>query len=76
MRMRACNRSLRRRWEGMADVKFLVDRRGVPVKRFKPAFDPLDFEADVRASLIIPIQPPYCYKALSFPIPNHIIIPI
>ena len=32
-------------------VKFLIDRRGVPVKRFKPAFDPLEFEGDVRLLL-------------------------
>jgi glutathione peroxidase len=32
-------------------VKFLVDRNGVARKRFKPAFDPLDFEADVRLLL-------------------------
>lgn len=32
-------------------VKFLVDRDGQPVKRFKPAFDPLDFEGDVRLLL-------------------------
>ena len=30
-------------------VKFLVDREGLPVQRYKPAFDPLDFEGDVRA---------------------------
>ena len=34
-------------------VKFLVDRNGQPVKRYKPAFDPLDFEDDVR--LVSPI---------------------
>jgi glutathione peroxidase len=28
-----------------------VDRDGVARKRFKPAFDPLDFEADVRLLL-------------------------
>lgn len=28
-------------------TKFLVNRQGVPVKRFKPAFDPADFESDV-----------------------------
>lgn len=32
-------------------TKFLVDARGVPVKRFKPAFDPRDFEGDVRLLL-------------------------
>jgi glutathione peroxidase len=28
-------------------VKFLVDREGQAVKRYKPAFDPLEFESDV-----------------------------
>lgn len=32
-------------------TKFLVDRRGIPVKRFKSAYDPLDFEGDVRLLL-------------------------
>ena len=32
-------------------TKFLCDKRGVPVKRFKSAFDPLDFEGDVRLLL-------------------------
>jgi hypothetical protein len=32
-------------------VKFLIDRRGHPVKRFKPSFDPLNFEDDVRLLL-------------------------
>lgn len=32
-------------------MKFLVDRDGQPVKRFKPAFDPLEFESDVRLLL-------------------------
>ena len=32
-------------------TKFLVDRDGVARKRFKPGFDPLDFEADVRLLL-------------------------
>eukprot|EP00884_Botryococcus_braunii_P008151 jgi/Botrbrau1/17337/Bobra.0015s0083.1 len=42
-------------------VKFLVDRRGVPVKRFKPAFDPLDFESDVRLLLAgQPVLPAEC----------------
>lgn len=30
-------------------VKFLVDRNGQPVKRYKPAFDPMSFEDDVSA---------------------------
>ena len=32
-------------------TKFLVDRQGIPVKRFKSAYDPLDFEGDVRLLL-------------------------
>lgn len=32
-------------------VKFMVDRNGQPVKRFKPGFDPLDFENDLRLVL-------------------------
>lgn len=32
-------------------VKFLVNREGQAVKRYKPAFDPLDFESDVRLVL-------------------------
>jgi glutathione peroxidase-family protein len=28
-------------------VKFLVNREGQAVARYKPGFDPLDFEADV-----------------------------
>lgn len=32
-------------------TKFLVSRKGIPVKRFKPAFDPLEFEGDVRLLL-------------------------
>ncbi len=42
------------------DVKFLVDRRGVPVKRFKPGFDPLDFESDVSAYITPPIASQPC----------------
>lgn len=41
-------------------VKFLVDRNGQPVKRFKPAVDPLDFEADVQMLLagkeVLPVE--------------------
>mmetsp|Transcript_31659 Transcript_31659/g.70404 ORF Transcript_31659/g.70404 Transcript_31659/m.70404 type:complete len:85 (+) Transcript_31659:595-849(+) len=29
-------------------VKFMIDRNGQPVKRYKSAFDPLDFEGDLR----------------------------
>lgn len=32
-------------------VKFLVDRKGVPVRRYKSAFDPYNFEMDVQAAL-------------------------
>lgn len=32
-------------------TKFLIDRNGQPVKRFKSAFDPTDFEGDVRLVL-------------------------
>lgn len=32
-------------------VKFLVDRSGHAVKRYKPSFDPLDFEKDVKLLL-------------------------
>lgn len=37
-------------------VKFLVDRQGHAVKRFKPAFDPAEFEGDVR--LLLAGKPP------------------
>ena len=32
-------------------VKFLIDKNGKPVKRFKPAFDPKEFEGDIRLLL-------------------------
>lgn len=32
-------------------VKFLIDRQGVPAKRFKPGFDPMEFEGDVKMLL-------------------------
>ena len=42
-------------------TKFLCDKRGVPVKRFKSAFDPLDFEGDVRLLLAgKEVTPPEC----------------
>lgn len=42
-------------------VKFLVDRNGQPIKRYKPAYDPLDFEADVRLALAgLPPVPAEC----------------
>lgn len=36
----------------MAAEKFLVDRNGRTVKRFKSAFDPQEFEGDVRLLLV------------------------
>lgn len=45
-------------------TKFLVGRNGIPVKRFKPGFDPLQFEGDVR--LLLAGKPPLpveCAKA-------------
>lgn len=33
-------------------VKFLVDRHGNPIRRYKPAFDPLNFEKDIVATLL------------------------
>lgn len=42
-------------------TKFLCDKNGVPVKRFKSAFDPLDFEGDVRLLLADKdVTPPEC----------------
>ncbi|KAK9815475.1 hypothetical protein WJX72_004289 [[Myrmecia] bisecta] len=42
-------------------VKFLVDRFGRPVKRFKPQYDPMDFEDDIRLLLAgKPALPPEC----------------
>jgi len=43
-------------------TKFLVDRQGQPVKRYKPGFDPLEFEDDVRLVLAgqAPL-PPECF---------------
>ena len=32
-------------------TKFIVDREGIPRKRYGPAFDPLQFEDDVRLIL-------------------------
>lgn len=32
-------------------VKFLIDRNGNPIRRYKPAFDPINFEKDVVAAL-------------------------
>lgn len=32
-------------------VKFLVGRDGVALRRYKPGFDPLQFESDVRLAL-------------------------
>ena len=42
-------------------TKFLIDRTGAPVKRFKPAFDPLGMEGDVRLALAgRPVLPGEC----------------
>ncbi|GIL80276.1 hypothetical protein Vretimale_17451 [Volvox reticuliferus] len=42
-------------------AKFLVDREGNPVKRYKPSFDPVNMEADVRLVLAgRPPQPAEC----------------
>lgn len=42
-------------------TKFLVGRDGTARKRFKPGFDPSDFEADVRLLLAgRDPQPPEC----------------
>lgn len=32
-------------------VKFLTDRKGRPVRRYKPSFDPINFEGDLRLLL-------------------------
>lgn len=42
-------------------TKFLINREGMPVKRFKSAYDPLDFEGDVRLLLAgKEVTPPEC----------------
>jgi glutathione peroxidase len=42
-------------------TKFLCDKRGIPVKRFKSAFDPVEFEGDVRLLLAgKEVTPPEC----------------
>jgi glutathione peroxidase len=42
-------------------TKFLVDKNGIPVKRFKSAYDPLEFEGDVRLLLNnLPVTPGEC----------------
>jgi len=33
-------------------TKFLIDRNGQPVKRFRPSVDPREFEDDVRLLLV------------------------
>ena len=38
-------------------VKFLVDRDGVPRKRFSPAFDPLGFESGEAATGLLCLYP-------------------
>jgi glutathione peroxidase len=44
-------------------TKFLCDKDGVPVKRFEPTVNPLDFEDDI-ASLLLP-----CNDSVSAPVP-------
>lgn len=42
-------------------AKFLVDRNGQPVKRYKPSFDPLEMEGDLRLVLAgLPPLPSEC----------------
>ncbi len=38
-------------------TKFLCDKDGIPVKRFEPSVNPLDFEADIVSMLIPPTEP-------------------
>lgn len=45
--------------------KFLCDRDGVPVKRYKSAFDPADFEGDVR--LLLAGKPPLPEECIMHP---------
>lgn len=45
--------------------KFLCDRRGIPVKRYKPAFDPIDFEGDVK--LLLAGRPPLPAECIAHP---------
>lgn len=46
-------------------VKFIVDRDGKPRKRFGPAFDPLEFEGDIR--LLLAGKDPTPAECLSHP---------
>jgi len=46
-------------------VKFLVDRNGQPVKRFGSAFNPADFESDVR--LLLAGKPPLPEECILHP---------
>ena len=39
-------------------VKFMINREGQPVKRFKSAFDPIGFEGDVRLLLVSELRRP------------------
>lgn len=42
--------------------RFLIDRNGNVVKRYKPSFDPLEAENDVRRVLGgLPPTPPECF---------------
>ena len=36
-------------------TKFLIDRDGRPVRRYRPGFDPLVFEGDVHAPCVLPV---------------------
>ena len=49
-------------------TKFLVDRNGQPVKRLKPAFDPVELERDVSAPDAPPL--PLCTRV---PAPDALI---
>lgn len=46
-------------------VKFLVDRNGQPVKRYKSSYDPLEFEDDVR--LVMAGLPPLASECTLHP---------
>ena len=44
-------------------VKFLIDKKGQPVKRFGPQYDPLKFEDDIKLLLADkPLLPEECKK--------------
>lgn len=46
-------------------VKFIVDRDGQAVKRYKPGFDPLEFEGDIR--LLLAGKPPLPAECVTHP---------